>query len=74
MTRGLGWAVRAELREEKCNAMKPIIKKIMYFLITVLMVDAFILFFGMAQIMLNGRSGYWSEFWAIQARFIINLF
>lgn len=74
MTRGLGWAVRAELREEKCNAIKPVIKKILNILIAVIMVDAFILFSSMAQIMTSGRTGYWAPFWRVQAEFIIKLF
>lgn len=35
------------------------------------LVDLFIVSFALAQIALEGGTGYWSEFWLAQAKFIL---
>ena len=39
---------------------------------TFVLFDLLILFVGLAQIGVEGRSGDWSPFWRVQAEFVIN--
>jgi len=50
-----------------------IIKGLVYGVIVLALVDMVVLFGGLAQIALEGRTGEWSPFWRVQAEFIINL-
>lgn len=38
-----------------------------------ILLDIFILTFAMLQLGIEGQTGYWSPFWAGQARFIISI-
>lgn len=40
-------------------------------LVFLVMLDVVILFASMAQIGLEGRSGYWAPFWRVQAEFVL---
>jgi len=62
----------------KENAMKvEYIKKILVgaleFIVLLVTVDLIILFTSLAQIALEGRTGYWNPFWRAQAEFVIKL-
>jgi len=38
-----------------------------------IILDALILFAGLGQIAIEGRTGYWNSFWMAQAKFIVSL-
>ncbi len=62
----------------KENAMKvEYIKKItvgvLELIVLLVAVDIIILFTSLAQIALEGRTGYWNPFWRVQAEFVIKL-
>lgn len=49
------------------------LKNIFQGVVIIGMLDLLILFGGLAQVGLEGRTGYWAPFWRVQAEFIINL-
>ena len=53
--------------------MTKTLKNALYLIIGLILADMVILGASLLQIGLEGRTGYWSEFWAIQARFILGL-
>lgn len=50
--------------------MTHIIKKAGYFLLLLAALDLFVLFASLAQVAVEGRTGYWSPFWAKQAEVV----
>ena len=48
-------------------------KKVLDILAVTAIADLAIVFFGMAQIAIEGRTGYWAPFWRVQAEWIINI-
>jgi len=42
-------------------------------LLVLALLDITILFFSLAQIAAEGRTGYWNPFWRTQAEFVINI-
>ena len=53
--------------------MRKIIINTTYVLMVLVILDSMILFAGIGQAAFEGRSGYWSPFWRVQAEFVINL-
>jgi hypothetical protein len=50
-----------------------IIKVVGQALIVLVLIDIMILFFSMAQIAVEGKTGYWNPFWRWQAEQVIRL-
>lgn len=50
-----------------------IIKAIATVAAVLVMLDVLILFASLAQVGLEGRTGYWAPFWKVQAEFVISL-
>lgn len=73
MTRGLGWAVHAEIREEKINNILAIAKNVIYLFFMLAVADILILLVSLSQMAIEGRTGYWAPFWSIQAKWLIRL-
>lgn len=55
------------------NKVKYIVSAVAYVIMVVIVIDLVIVFGGLAQIALEGRTGEWPPLWAEQAKFIINL-
>ena len=55
------------------SQMKNTLTAIGNTLLAFALVDILILTFALAQLAIEGRTGEWSEFWLMQARFLINL-
>lgn len=50
-----------------------IIKGLVCGVIVLVILDVVVLFGGLAQIALEGRTGEWSPFWRVQAEFVVKL-
>ena len=55
------------------NKTKNIIEAAATLLLVAVFFDLLILFVGLGQIALEGRTGYWAPFWRVQAEFVIKL-
>jgi hypothetical protein len=55
------------------KSMTKIIKITGQILITLVLLDLMILFFSMAQIAVEDKTGYWNPFWRWQAEQVIRL-
>lgn len=53
--------------------IKGILKAIGLIILFLLAIDLLILVISLAQITIEGRTGYWSPFWLWQARFLVRL-
>jgi len=51
---------------------KEIIKVIGGVVLFLVLLDLIILFGALAQIAIEGKTGYWNSFWLTQARFLIS--
>ena len=53
--------------------MKKTLHAIGYGLMVFALFDMLILFAGLGQIAMEGRTGYWAPFWRVQAEFVVGL-
>lgn len=56
------------------NTMRKIASGIVTGLLVAALLDIMILFTGLAQIVYEGRTGYWNPFWRAQAEFVVQHF
>ena len=57
----------------KVEYAKKILIAVFEAVVLLLAFDLIILFASLAQIALEGKTGYWNPFWRIQAEFVIRL-
>ena len=57
----------------KVEYIKKILVGALELIVLLVAVDLIILFTSLAQIVLEGRTGYWNPFWRVQAEFVIKL-
>ena len=55
------------------TTMKKTLHAIGYGLMVFALFDMLILFAGLGQIAMEGRTGYWAPFWRVQAEFVVGL-
>jgi hypothetical protein len=53
--------------------IKEILKTIGLIILFLLVIDLLILVISLSQVVIEGRTGYWSPFWLWQARFLVRL-
>ncbi len=66
-----GYRIRRQ--QEKREKIKEIVSAVGATITLLVAADLFILFMSLAQIALEGRTGYWSPFWMVQAKFFLTL-
>lgn len=57
----------------KVECIKKILIAVFEAIILLISFDLIILFTSLAQIALEGKTGYWNPFWRVQAEFVIKL-
>jgi hypothetical protein len=57
----------------KVEYIKKILVGALELIVLLVAVDLIILFTSLAQIVLEGRTGYWNPFWRLQAELVIKL-
>lgn len=62
-----------KLFQWKGEYLKKIIIAIFEVIVLLIVFDLIILFTSLAQIALEGRTGYWNPFWRVQAEFVVKL-
>lgn len=62
-----------KLFQWKGEYLKKILIAIFEVIVLLIVFDLIILFTSLAQIALEGRTGYWNPFWRVQAEFVVKL-
>ncbi len=63
----------AKEKSMKVEYIKKILAGVFEAIVLLVTFDLIILFVSLAQISLEGRTGYWNPFWRVQAEFVIKL-
>ena len=53
--------------------MKKVLTNFAAFVSVIVMLDLMILFTGLAQVAIEGRTGYWNPFWRWQAQQVVKV-